>query len=370
MQQSSFLTPQIQSQEKSFQDERRSGLGGSDIGGLYNLDFGCRRKLTYDKTGVPEDFQRIETPEMERGTVMEHVCKMVYEKRTGRKVSLQPLARHPMYPWMIVHVDGEVEAPTKPGPGYAEFKVVNRFAMKKFRKEGIRESYILQLQHGMAVKDYQWGSFGLLCLDPWQFEWFDVDKDFDLQSKLYEDEETAWRLIEQRKIDLSCDLPEQLPDLKDKRCMSCAWRRTCRGSEYAASLPERSTSEKGEIVTKPELEALVQECVELAELRDQAGELCEESRTKLKEAVGTAYGVIVPGYRALCPTSYPERVDQNALKALETKAKALLATEREDWDLNALEDRCTELLQVVIGLSKIRKAAKPERSLRIYPTGD
>lgn len=353
--------PKIQSQEAAFQDERRSGIGGSDVGALYNLDMGCRRRLFYDKTGQPVDFKKEETPEMERGIIMEHVCRMIYEKRTGRKVKLMPLARHSDFLQMIVHVDGETEAPNKEGPGYAEFKVVNRFVMQKFLKSGVRDSYILQLQHGMVVKDYRWGSFGILCLDPWRFEWFDVDEDRELQTKLIFDEQQAWMEIK------SGTVPDPLEKITDSRCAKCAYRRTCRGQELSAAVP---TDDKGEIVSRPDLSPLVQECVELGELKDQATELAEDARKALKTAIGEAYGLTVPGYRCLYPTSFPERWDGPALKQIESEAKRLLATEPDMWDLESLENRCTELLQVVIGITRARKAAKPERSLRIYPTGD
>jgi predicted phage-related endonuclease len=346
---------------REFLAERQTGIGGSDVGSVYNLDWGCARRLAYAKTSVPEDFPQTETPEMERGTVMEHVCKMLYEKRTGRTVTLQPMARSEQYPHMIVHVDGEVTSPAKPGPGYCEFKVVNRFTMTKFRKSGIRDSYILQLQHGMIIKNYSWGSFGLLCVDPWRFEWFDVDADPEMQKSIIIGEREFWENIQQRI------LPPALEEVSDKRCLSCPWRKTCRGSEMAEEIKGQ---EKGDVISMPELAPLIQEAVEMSEIKAQAAELEEEARQAIKKAIGDAYGITAPGFRVLYPTSYPERWDTAALKGLETEAKKILASERELWDLDALEDRCTELLQIVMGLSKARKQAKPERSLRIYPVGE
>jgi len=355
--------PEIQSAAKTFQDERLSGLGGSDAGAVYNLGYKCGRMTCYEKRGTPQDFPKVETDMMERGIVMEHVCKMVYERRTQRLVTLEPLARHPVFDFMMVHIDGETHAPEHAGPGYAEFKVVGRFPFQTFKRSGIRDEYILQLQHGMAVKDYQWGSFGILCLEPWDFAWFDVARDQLLLDQLIEDESILWAKIQ------NGPLPDKLVNENDKRCLGCPWRRTCRGKEFGT--PPVETDETKQVVSAPELLSMVQECTELGTIVDEAKELHEGVKVQLKTAIGDRYGVVVPGYRALLPPSYPERVDGPALKAIEVEAKKILASEREEWDLDALETRCTELLSIVLAITKVRKkATTPERSLRIYPTGD
>ncbi len=353
----------MKSQRDLFLEARKGKIGGSTVGSLYNLDFGCRRATWYDFREVPQDFPKAETPEMERGTYIEPCVRALYEAKTGRKVKLLPQAIHPEHHWMSVNVDGETEAPEHAGPGYVEFKCVNRFVMKKFKKEGIRDSYILQLQHGMAVKNYSWGSYGILCLDPWEFLWFDKDRDEDLIAKLIEDENDFMVQVE------NGPMPDALEKVTDKRCSTCPWRRTCRGEEFLVSLPDSDQDTEVPVVDET-LAPLVVEVAEAKELVSEAKGLEEDVVTRLKEAIGKRYGVIVPGYRALYPTSYPERWDTKALEGLQAEAKKLLATEADAWDYDALESRCTELLQVIIGLSKAKKTPKPERSLRIYATGD
>lgn len=358
--------------EAAFQAERRTGIGGSDAGAIYNMGFGCKRKLCYEKLGTTPDFAKLSAPELERGHMVEEIARKMYEKRSGRKVALKPFARHPEHPFMCVHVDGETTSPDKPGPGYAEFKVVNRFVMKKFKKEGVRSEYILQLQHGMAVMDYQWGSFGILCLDPWQFEWFDADRDQAIIDTLIEDEEKLWYTIEQQRNGfigngIGTILP--LENMKDKRCSVCQWRRTCRGNELAGVIPDSGT-EAGELISRPDLVPLLEEISELKEISNDADELCEDARKKLKAEIGESYGVIAPGYRALMPTSYPERWDSKALQVILEQVKALFAKEREEFDYEQLEIRVLELMQIAAAITRAKKPPKAERSLRIYSTGD
>ena len=41
-----------------FLQDRKQGVGGSDIASLFNIGWGCKRRLFYDKTNTPEDFPR------------------------------------------------------------------------------------------------------------------------------------------------------------------------------------------------------------------------------------------------------------------------------------------------------------------------
>jgi predicted phage-related endonuclease len=350
------------SPEEAFQEERKSGIGGSDAGAIYNMGFGCSRKLAYEKTGYPVDFKKVYGPELERGHMVEEVARKMYEKRTGRPVTLKPMARHPEYDWMMVHVDGETTSPTKEGPGYAEFKVVNRFVFKKFKAEGIREEYILQLQHGMAVMGYKWGSFGILCLDPWQFEWFDADRDEELIKKLISDEAELWKDIKNEI------LPKPLANIKDKRCQTCPYRRTCRGDELSGVIPDNARQGEA-LIQRPELVPLLEEITDLKGITDEATTLYDEAKAKLKLEIGEAYGVVAPGYRALMPTSYPERWDTKALTGIVEDAKKIISSP-PILDYEELEKVYKETLDILLSLTKAKKPAEATRSLRIYSTGD
>jgi predicted phage-related endonuclease len=346
-----------------FDLERSTGIGGSDAGATYSLGFLCARKTAYEKRNTTPDFPKATPAEFERGTVLEPVIKHVYELRTKRKVILKDMARHPDYPYMIVHVDGETTAPEHAGPGYVEFKCVNRFALNNYKKKGIRDEYTLQLQHGMAVMGYSWGSFGILCLDPWEFHWFDVDRDEELIQRLIIDEGVLWKMITEGP------LPEPLPDVKDSRCQTCQFRRTCRNSDFAAATDSLGGSGEA-LVPRDDLAPLLSEITELRGLKDEATALHDEAIGKLKTEIGDAYGIVLPGYRAYFPTAYSERWDTKALEQLRGIAEKIISATADPFDYDALEVRLKDLTEIATQLMRCKKPPKPERSLRIYPTGD
>jgi predicted phage-related endonuclease len=346
-----------------FDQERSTGIGGSDSAACYNIGFLCARKTAYDKRGTTPDFPKpTDVPEFERGHLLEPVVRQLYEMRTHRKVVIKEMARHPQYNYMIVHVDGETTAPEHAGPGYAEFKCVNRFALNNYKKKGIRDEYTLQLQHGMAVMGYSWGSFGILCLDPWEFQWFDVDRDETIIQKLIEDEGILWGKI------LNGPLPEPLEDIKDRRCQTCQWRRTCRGAEFAAVTDSLGGSGEA-LVKRDDLAPLLSEISDLGDLKDEATILYDQARETLKKEIGESYGIVLPGFRALYPASYPERWDTKALEQIKKDAEKILnAPAIMDYD--ELEKNYQEITNLLSLIVKAKKQATAQRTLRIYSTGD
>ncbi len=179
-------------EERQFQEERKNGLGSSDCPGVYSIGYHCGRALQYDKRDVPQDYPKDETAAMERGTMLQAPTIDLYRKRTGRKVITHaPMLHrtHTLYPHMLVHVDGLiVEALGHTGMGVLEAKVLSNFNFRKQRRDGLDLAYILQVQHALAVTGLTWGSYAILCPDPWELIWFDVERDQSLIDKLIEDE--------------------------------------------------------------------------------------------------------------------------------------------------------------------------------------
>src|SRR5438876_7558414 len=221
-----MLTPLEEKNQQDFHEARKAGLGGSDIGAMYSLSYGCARALQYDKRDVPQDYQKDETPAMERGTMLQAPTIELYRRRTGRKVlTHEPMLyrMHPEHSHMLVHLDGlVVEAPPHKGMGVLECEVLSQFNFRKQKRDGLDLAYILQVQHALAVTDLTWGSYAILCPDPWELIWFDVERDQSLIDKLIEDEATFWASVQNGPY-------KDRLDPKDRRCGVCPWRRTCQG---------------------------------------------------------------------------------------------------------------------------------------------
>ena len=348
---------------KKFLEERKGGLGGSDISALFNLEFGCRRALEYDKCGIPEDFQKTGAA-LERGEMMEPVIRQMYERKTGRETWLIEQLQHPQFPWMRVHMDAVVKDPLKIGDGYAEFKSCDRWVMRQFKQVGVRQGIILQVQHGLAVSGLKWGSFGILCLDPWEFQWFDVERDEAIISELIREETYFWNKLEAEKAPSADILPE-----KDKRCYTCSWRRTCKGEWFLSQIPKDIHVETIELM---EAAPLVEEWAELSQLSKEIEELLESTKEEVKVLMAEHLCITVPGARVLTSKWSESRWDSKALAALEAGTKWLIGNL-----LVSLVDANEETRQIMATCAyqmnlflKCRKPPTPKSKTQLYITGD
>ncbi len=325
-------------QEERFQKERATVIGGSDVGAMFNLGYGCRRRLVYDKRAVPPDYPHEVTGPMKRGVYLEPVMRQLCCETTGLPVSTVEFRRHRSEEHLGAHIDGLVNltgSKIAKGPGVLEGKVMGRQNFAKLKKEGMQEEHILQLQAGIAVWGTSWGLFAALCADPWEFVQFEIPANLALQARVVEGVSVVWREIEHGP------LPDAL-DPKDARCQGCPWRKTCQGERLAKSAETNGTR----YVRDDSLTPLIRECVELAEMADEAVALKEAARDRLKIVIGARQGILAQGYRA----SYPE------FEKTTRDSKALEAEEKRNPAFAALMARYN--------------TTKLERALRIYGTGD
>jgi predicted phage-related endonuclease len=247
---------------------------------------------------------------------------------------------HPIHKYMLVHLDGLIvaaEGRYHDSMGVLEAKVLSQFNFRKQKREGLDMSYILQVQHALAVTGLSWGSYAILCPDPWELVWFDVQRDDALISKLIEDEGDFWRTIENGPY-------KDRLDPKDRRCGVCPWRRTCQGE---ALVSVTASKEDGvELPRDESLLSLVREVQELKALESEAAELAEEKVGELKNQLGSRPGVIVPGARVYFREQVQERWDTKALNS-QMKSDAMFRSLLEKY-----------------------KTKSSMRPLRIYSTGD
>ena len=319
--------------------DRANGIGGSDVGAIYNLDWGCRRALWYEKRRVQQDFPPEQRPELlRRGKLLEDDAIAEYEAVTGRVVTLdveadgrQKQRRSAWHTWAMVHVDGFL-TDEHGRQGVLEIKVLGREPFRRATKNGLRESYILQLQHAMFVTGAAWGSFGVLCLDPWKLAHFDMDRDDELITKMLAAEEEFWKEV------TDGPMPDPLPDLKDRRCASCPWRRTCRGQEWIAS----GLEDDGEVEIDPTIEQVAAEFSEAQELTAEAEGYEAEAKARLLAALGAR-----------------PAVDSGAFRIYHREHPVT------DWDRKALTQRAKADKMFAALLQKFRKTTT-QQPLRLY----
>jgi predicted phage-related endonuclease len=274
----------------AFLEERRTGIGGSDIASIFNVGYGCRRRLWYDKRGVEPDFLREETKAMRLGQLMEPWFADEYREATGRMVEPRFFQfRHQDHRELTVHVDrvvfkdlvkrGEfydsvhINTPDRDNPGVLEIKSTGRAAFYKYKREGLPDDYILQLQHGMLVTDATWGSFAIGSRDSGDLLWWDVDADMVIHQRILEEGPAFWAIVQNGPI------PDAL-EPEDRRCQRCEYRVTCHG---AAFVPQ---DEPSDYELDASLAPLAREYVERRELKAQAEELLDETKNELLVKLG------------------------------------------------------------------------------------
>jgi len=171
-----------ESDRQAFLRRRRTGIGGSDVGPILNVDRYRDALDVYLDKVQPQDDEP--TPAMLRGTYLEPVVTQMYKDYTGRRLKPGKFRKHLKHPFLVGHPDRIIVADSPPpftgpmsGAGVLEAKTANRYVFDRMKAEGLPQSYVLQLQHYMGVCGVTWGAFAVLCPDPWQFATFELEFD-------------------------------------------------------------------------------------------------------------------------------------------------------------------------------------------------
>jgi predicted phage-related endonuclease len=260
---------------EEFLAARKAGVGGSDASSLFNIGWGCRRRLWLGKRSVEPDYPREETDAMSLGSYLESWFANKYAKITNRRVdvALQPFV-HPTVPELRVNVDRIIFKPEEPtNAGVLEIKSQGRDVFFKTKREGLVEDYLLQLHHGMLVTGFTWGSFAIGNRDSGDLMHWDVQADPAIQSAILTEAPKFWALVE------NGPMPDALePD--DRRCQDCGYRLTCHGNALV-SIDKASDYERDE-----SLAGLVAEYVERRAAAKLADDLLDETKEEMKARLG------------------------------------------------------------------------------------
>jgi predicted phage-related endonuclease len=274
------MTPQ-----EVFLEERRSGIGGSDVHHVLSLPpYGCARLLWYTKRGAAPDYSSDSQDYFDRGHALEPIVAEKYAALTGRTLAEHaPAHRHPEHPELLVHVDRLIEDP----PGVLEIKTANREIFFRMKREGLPQGYISQLQYALYVTGCQFGAYAVIWPDGWKMLHWDVEADPDLQSMIALECISFWERFIQ-----GAEEPERL-NPKEKRCGHCIYRTSCQGK----ALLEVAGQEEGEIGFDSALTDLASEYIELRDIAAEADAMKEAAADALKKALGDRTAVETEGCR-------------------------------------------------------------------------
>mgnify|MGYP003649071603 FL=1 len=290
---------------EEFLKERKAGLGGSDIHHLFNSrPYGCARKLWYDKTDQKPDYPVVQSNIMTRGHKLEQLIRDEYVEVTGRKIRrVNRMIVNKEHPWAMCHLDAEIVSTDERGTGVLECKSVGRPMYFKMKDEGIPEYWIWQIQHYLMTTGRQWGSYAILWADNWEFIYFDVLADAELQEQIIDSGTRFWTMVQNGPA------PERL-DIKDKRCTICEFRNTCQGKKLMA-LTDKDT-DKAEFDGK--FDDLMNEYYSLKGLQDEATELVNTKKKEITDLMGDRVLVDCNGFRLYYKPIESIRLKTTALK--------------------------------------------------------
>jgi len=168
---------------------RRMGIGGSDASVVCGINkWKSPIELWMEKTGQLSDQETGEPAYW--GTVLESLVKDEFTKRTGIEVvPVNQILQSEAHPFMLANLDGIANHPIY-GDCIFEAKTANAFLAGDW-DDKIPDSYILQIQHYMAVTGHK-GAYIAVLIGGNTFKWKFVERDDDLIDKLIHLERDFW----------------------------------------------------------------------------------------------------------------------------------------------------------------------------------
>jgi predicted phage-related endonuclease len=287
-------------------EDRRHGIGGSDIASLWSLGYGCELRLFREKSGQPADFPDRDSGPMKLGRWLEPHIADEYQAATGRRVYPEGVLRHPHHPELLVHVDRTIIDPKRTTPGVLEIKALGARAFGDVKREGMIIDYRLQLQHAMLVTSRTWGAFAVMNRDTAEMLHWDMERDEATCAMILEDGPAFWRTIPHGP-------PPPMLEPDDKRCQSCRWRVSCQGAALMAS-------DKQDIEQDESLRPLLAEYDARRGLAEEASNLVEEVREMIRVAMGKREAVRVGKRPVYYRPQTSMRLDGESIEAAYARA--------------------------------------------------
>lgn len=159
----------------AFLEDRRLGIGGSDMPTILGLRPGYNALDVYHSKTRPVDEHTQESPgiDIARGNALEDQAREFYWRHTGRRGrNVKRPITHPDYPAFRCHLDFEIFADDAReeelrGPGVGETKCPRAFVLRKIADHGMRRSELVQGLTYAAVARRDWAGFNFFS---WEYD--------------------------------------------------------------------------------------------------------------------------------------------------------------------------------------------------------
>lgn len=174
---------------------RLNGLGGSDAAAVVGLSpYKSPYQLFLEK--------RQEAPVSDEesecilwGSVLEEPVAEEWARRTNRKIRRQPMMTSAAHPFMLVNLDRQIIGDVR-GPGVLEVKCFGEWSGRGISNlEQLPDHVYLQLQHALAVTEYEWGSVAIL-VGGQRLVHFDIERNDEVIAELIRQEAEFWERVQ------------------------------------------------------------------------------------------------------------------------------------------------------------------------------
>lgn len=271
--------------------ERQKGIGGSDVGAI----MGVNQYKTAFNIYLEKTEPIIEVEEQSEaaywGNYFEEAVAKEFEKRTGKKVRRD--RRHFQnkdYPFMVANIDRRVVGED----AILECKTANQYLAKEWESEEVPPSYLLQVQHYLAVTGASKGYIAVL-IGGQKFIWKEINRDEELINIIIEAEKEFWKMVQ-----------DKTPPALDGSSAAEKWV-----NEKYKNINEGET-----INLDSSWRELLNQRKELKEYRDDVDKQIKEIENQLKQNIKHAEYANAPGYSISYKSVSQKRPDSSKLKAL------------------------------------------------------
>ena len=183
-------------------DERQTGIGGSDIGGVC----GTTPLEPYHKTAyeiyeekVNGIFKNIaNTDAVLWGTLLEEPIAQFYEVETGKKLCCTSTIRHKDYPFLMANPDRLIIGEARG----LEIKTAGYHMRDWFGESGsqqVPERYYLQVAHYMCVLNYPIWDL-IVLIGGQEFRKYTFERDKEIEEMIIDKANNFWKNCVEKKI--------------------------------------------------------------------------------------------------------------------------------------------------------------------------
>ena len=181
-------------------EQRRKGIGGSDISGVMGLSRWKTPLSVWVSKVYPDPIEEAVIGSKNEpaywGNKLEDVVAATFTEVTGKKVyRVNETLVHPDYSFLRANIDRRVVGED----ALLEVKTATLWKAKEWEGEEIPIEYILQVQHYLAVTGKQKGYIACL-IGGQRFVWKEIERDEDTIKKMIEIAIDFWTNFVEKKI--------------------------------------------------------------------------------------------------------------------------------------------------------------------------